>query len=58
VSYDDGRTWTKAFVVGFGDNRVALLHHPPGGEFVSLKARATDHAGNTVEQTIIRAYRL
>ena len=57
VSYDDGQTWTQAFVLGHGDNWVALLHHPAGGGFVSLRAKATDVADNTVEQTIIRAYR-
>jgi subtilisin family serine protease len=56
VSYDDGRTWTRTLALGVGDERVALLHHPAGGGYVSLKARATDFAGNTVEQTIVRAY--
>jgi len=56
ASYDDGQTWTRALVLGVGDDRVALLHHPAGGGFVSLKAKATDGAGNTVEETIIRAY--
>lgn len=36
----------------------ALLHHPAGDGFVSLKASATDSHGNAVEQTIIRAYAL
>ena len=57
ASYDDGQTWTRAVTLGLGDNRVALLRHPAGGGFVSLKAKAVDAAGNTVEQTIIRAYR-
>jgi hypothetical protein len=56
VSYDDGKTWAKASVLRFGDDGFALLKHPAGGGFVSLKAVATDTAGNTVEQTIIRAY--
>lgn len=53
VSYDDGAHWTKVPVVG----GKALLNHPAGGR-VSLRAKATDTAGNTVDQTIIRAYRL
>ena len=57
VSYDDGATWQPASVIRGGDFGVALLRHPEGGGFVSLKAASTDTAGNTVEKTIIRAYR-
>jgi subtilisin family serine protease len=57
VSYDDGKTWTKATVLRLGDGGVALVRHPSGSGFVSLKASATDGAGNSVEQTIIHAYR-
>ena len=53
VSYDDGGTWTPAEV---RDGSV-VLDHPDGEGFVSLRATATDTAGNTVEQTVIRAYR-
>jgi subtilisin family serine protease len=57
VSYDDGKTWTKATVLRLGDGGVALVRHPDGSGFVSLKASAVDAAGNSVEQTIIHAYR-
>lgn len=53
VSYDDGTTWTRA-PVRSGQARV---NHPQGEGFISLRANATDNAGNAVEQTIIRAYR-
>jgi subtilisin family serine protease len=53
VSYDDGTTWTPAPV----QSGEAQVKHPDGEGFVSLRANATDNAGNTVEQTIIRAYR-
>jgi hypothetical protein len=53
VSYDDGAQWTPVRVVG----GRARLHHAAGGH-VSLRAKATDTAGNTVQQTIIRAYHL
>ncbi|AGZ40268.1 S8 family serine peptidase [Actinoplanes friuliensis] len=56
VSYDDGRTWTKAPVAGSGDHRVAAVWHPRGKGFVSLRASATDQHGGTVTQTVIRAY--
>ncbi|WP_326820990.1 S8 family serine peptidase [Streptosporangium sp. NBC_01756] len=54
VSYDDGATWTKAEIHG----SAAVLRHPAGDGFVSLRARALDKAGNTAEQTVIRAYRI
>jgi subtilisin family serine protease len=57
VSFDDGQTWQKAVVLREGSGGVALLRHPKGSGFVSLKAAATDPEGNTVEETIIRAYR-
>jgi hypothetical protein len=58
VSYDDGRAWQRVRLVGTGPDRVDVLTHPTGAGFVSLRASATDTAGNTVQQTIIRAYRL
>jgi subtilisin family serine protease len=57
VSYDDGKTWRAALASRIGDRGIALLRSPPAGGFVSLKASATDAAGNRVDQTIIRAYR-
>ncbi len=52
VSYDGGRTWTPAEVV----NGSALrLYHPYDAETVSLRARAVDGSGNTVEQTVRNA---
>ncbi|WP_237102340.1 S8 family serine peptidase [Nonomuraea sp. MG754425] len=54
VSYDDGVTWTEAEVRG----AAAVVRHPAGDGFVSLRARAVDRAGNTAEQTVIRAYRI
>ncbi|GHG14135.1 MULTISPECIES: hypothetical protein [Amycolatopsis] len=37
---------------------IPMMAVPPGPAFVSLRATATDGAGNTVDQTIIRGYRL
>ncbi|MFC6022526.1 S8 family serine peptidase [Plantactinospora solaniradicis] len=56
VSYDDGVTWRKAHVLAVGGTGVVLLQHPNRAGFVSLRAAATDRAGNTVRQTVIRAY--
>jgi subtilisin family serine protease len=58
VSYDDGRTWRRVPVLGGGVDRTALLFHPDGTRFVSLRAKVADRVGNAVEQTIIRAYAL
>ncbi|GAA3782371.1 hypothetical protein GCM10022225_83410 [Plantactinospora mayteni] len=58
VSYDAGATWQLVPVTGPADRRVALVRHPAGPGLVSLRATATDAAGNTVEQTILNAYRL
>ncbi|HET9141399.1 S8 family serine peptidase [Actinophytocola sp.] len=58
VSFDDGRTWRPAPVTrGPDPTATARIDHPRGAHYVSLRARAADAAGNTVEQTIIRAYR-
>jgi hypothetical protein len=53
LSYDDGRTWTE---VRLDRRHQATVHHQRGREFVSLRVRATDRDGNSVEQTVLRAY--
>ncbi|MCT2586319.1 S8 family peptidase [Actinophytocola gossypii] len=55
VSYDDGATWRTVPVTG---HQVARLHHPADAESVSLRARAVNRDGTTVEQTVVRAYLL
>ncbi|WP_444948828.1 S8 family serine peptidase [Micromonospora ureilytica] len=59
VSYDGGKTWNKAKLVRTSaDGWSAVLRHPAGTGYVSLRASARDTAGNTVTQRIIQAYRL
>jgi subtilisin family serine protease len=53
VSYDDGRTWQQAKSVG---GTHLSLKHPATAGSVSLRAELTDRAGNTLTQTIERAY--
>jgi subtilisin family serine protease len=53
ASFDDGRTWQPMPVA---DSSVTVTQ-PRGARYVSLRAQATDSAGNSVTQTIIRAYR-
>jgi hypothetical protein len=57
VSRDDGATWQPVPVLRVGNHGVAIVRHPDAG-FVSLRTRATDAAGNGVEQTVLRAYRV
>jgi hypothetical protein len=54
VSYDDGRTWHPAKAV---DGKRLDLRHPARAGAVSLRVTLTDAAGNTLKQTIHRAYR-
>lgn len=58
VSHDDGATWQQVSLRGSGDDRLADVHHTRRPGFVSLRASASDTAGNRVEQTIIHAYAL
>ncbi|MFF4875368.1 S8 family serine peptidase [Micromonospora sp. NPDC000668] len=57
ASFDDGKTWRKLSVQRSGEKAVAWVNNPAGTGFVSLRAAATDTSGNTVKQTVIRAYR-
>ncbi|KOU66922.1 hypothetical protein ADK57_18235 [Streptomyces sp. MMG1533] len=58
VSYDDGRTWKTVRVTRHGAAGSALLHHPNRAGYASLRMTATDRAGSSVTQTVIRAYRI
>ncbi|MFI7502371.1 S8 family peptidase [Streptomyces sp. NPDC049687] len=54
VSYDEGRTWEAAKKV---DGTHLSLRHPAQPGTVSLRAELTDRDGNTLVQTVERAYR-
>ncbi len=54
VSYDDGRTWKKATAV---DGKLLKLRSPATPGPVSLRVALTDADGNTLTQTVHRAYR-
>ncbi|MCE7005874.1 S8 family serine peptidase [Kibdelosporangium philippinense] len=51
ISFDEGKTWQRAKVRG---DRVELPAGPAG--YASLKATARDIDGNSVTETVIRAY--
>jgi subtilisin family serine protease len=57
VSYDDGATWRRVPLARTPHGWLGLLLDPADG-YVSLRARAVDARGDSVEQTIIRGYRL
>ncbi|GAA3368110.1 hypothetical protein GCM10020367_05150 [Streptomyces sannanensis] len=59
VSYDDGAHWTKVRLERIGAGRYQVHLRPPTeAAYVSLRANGADRAGDTVEQTILRAYGL
>ncbi|MEM2249870.1 MAG: S8 family serine peptidase [Candidatus Bathyarchaeia archaeon] len=54
-SYDDGLTWTKADRIIEGVDRW-IVKIPSKEGYVSIKTLAIDVEGNSVEQTILRAF--
>jgi len=58
ASFDDGAHWARVPIVRFGDRALGVIVHPRGATHVSLRGTAADVDGNSVEQTIIRAYAL
>ncbi|MEU6207856.1 S8 family serine peptidase, partial [Micromonospora musae] len=57
VSYDDGAHWRTQSVRRSKDGSwTAALQAPKGASYVSLRARASDGSGNSVDQTVIRAF--
>ncbi|MEV4347849.1 S8 family serine peptidase [Actinoplanes sp. NPDC049596] len=54
-STDDGTTWHPATVTGRGNQRILHVANPPSG-YMSLRVTAVDTAGNTVTETVLRAY--
>ncbi|MFE5374722.1 S8 family serine peptidase [Streptomyces mirabilis] len=61
ASYDDGKTWTTTRTAQqHGDGQfTAAVERPSsvhGDAYVTLRVTATDDAGNSVQQTVKRAY--
>ncbi|PPK62060.1 S8 family serine peptidase [Actinokineospora auranticolor] len=57
VSYDDGATWQPTQTRRADPGWEVSVRNPATGH-ASPRARATDNAGNSVTQTVIRAYRI
>jgi subtilisin family serine protease len=58
VSLDDGVTWHPVPVTRGPDSAsgMVVIDHPSSARYVSLRARAADSTGGTVEETVMRAY--
>ncbi|HEY2550004.1 MAG TPA: S8 family serine peptidase [Streptosporangiaceae bacterium] len=55
-SLNDGDSWTPATATAEGSGRFGVSFSAPSGVDVSLRIKATDAAGGTIEETIPRAY--
>ncbi|GAA3482898.1 hypothetical protein [Streptomyces yanii] len=58
VSYDDGATWQRPELDRDGSGWRTALHTPKSAGFVTLRVTARDAAGNSVSQTLTRAFGL
>ncbi|MET8290062.1 S8 family serine peptidase [Streptomyces sp. NPDC005132] len=60
VSFDDGKTWKTVTVRGWrgSDHGFAKLDFPKAGGYASIRLTARDAAGNAVDQTVIRSFRV
>ncbi|WP_131738139.1 hypothetical protein [Actinomadura roseirufa] len=56
ASFDDGTTWQPVMFTRTGDHWTATLRNAADAQHVSLRARAADTTGNSVDQTLIHAY--
>jgi subtilisin family serine protease len=57
-SYDDGATWKPVKLQRFKAGWRAKLDAPRSAEYVSLRVTAHDDAGNSISQTVQRAFGL
>jgi hypothetical protein len=60
VSFDDGATWTHAWIQERKGNKAkaAVFNPSDRSAFASLRVSASDTRGNKLRQTVIRAYGL
>ncbi|GAB2973594.1 S8 family serine peptidase [Saccharothrix stipae] len=54
VSFDDGKTWSKAPIIG----NAAYVRNADQAGYASLRAKGSDSLGNTFEHAVIRAYKI
>jgi subtilisin family serine protease len=58
VSYDDGKTWHRTSLRHKGGSWQGRLDAPAKARFATLRATARDAKGNSVSQTVVRAFGL
>ncbi|MCW6008484.1 S8 family serine peptidase [Micromonospora sp. CPCC 205371] len=58
VSYDDGTHWRAVPTTGGRSLTATVPAAPPGAEFATIRVIATDGAGNRIDQTITRAWKV
>ncbi|MDX2642022.1 S8 family serine peptidase [Streptomyces sp. PA03-1a] len=58
VSFDDGRSWKALKVWRAGDRGFVKLTTPSAGGYASIRLTAKDAAGDAVDQTVIRSFRI
>lgn len=56
VSFDDGKTWRRAPVRHLGTGRFLARFTAAAAQDVTLRLSARDRAGDTITETILRAY--
>jgi hypothetical protein len=55
-SLNDGQSWQAASVTAAGSGQFQIGFSAPAGTDVTLRVSATDAAGGTITETIVRAY--
>ena len=58
VSFDGGQTWQAASVTAAGGGQFSAAFTAPAGAFVAIRVTATDAAGGSISETILRAYKI
>ncbi len=56
VSYNDGQSWLDVPVTALAGGNFAAAFTAPGGVDVTLRVTASDSAGDSISETILRAY--
>lgn len=58
VSFNDGKTWRATSVAAAGGGRFRAVFTGPAGALVTMRVTATDTAGGSIRETILRAYKI
>jgi len=56
VSFNDGDSWFPAHVTALGGGRFKVTYSAPAGVDVTLRVSASDAAGGSISETIVRGY--